>query len=56
MAESSAKIWSIILVGENKVLDPELCGGSVPGLVPEIYVSFFKTHLSSCNNIFETET
>ena len=41
MAESSAKIWSIILVGENKVLDPELCGGLVPGLVPEIYVSFF---------------
>ena len=24
----------------NKVFDSTLCGGSVPGLVPEIYVTF----------------
>ena len=30
---------------------------SKPGLAPEIYVSFFfVTHLSSSDNIFETET
>ena len=40
------------------VLDPALYGGSVPGLTPESYVSllFFMTHLSSYDNIFETET
>ena len=26
--------------GVNKVFDPTLCQGSVPGLVPEIYVTF----------------
>ena len=25
---------------KNKVLDPTLCGQSVPGFAPEIYVSF----------------
>ena len=37
---------------KNEVFDPELCGGSVPCLVTEIYVSFhvaqfFKQHQSS---------
>ena len=43
-------------MGLNKVLDPAISGRSVPGLVAEIYVSFFMTYLSSCNNIFDTET
>ena len=40
----------MVLAGKHKVLDPALCGregggggGSVPGLSPEIYVSFFIT-------------
>ena len=41
--------------GVKKILDPAFCGDSVPGLIPEIYASFFMTHLSSYNNIFETE-
>ena len=40
MTESSVKIWSMILMGSNEVLDPALCGESVPGLTPEIYVGF----------------
>ena len=40
MTESSVKIWSMILMGKNKVHDPALCGGSVSALAPEIYVSF----------------
>ena len=32
MAESSGKIWSMILIGKKKVFGPALCGGSVPGL------------------------
>ena len=40
MAESSVKIWGMILMGYNKDLGPELCGRSVPDLAPEIYVSF----------------
>ena len=45
-------------MGQNKVLYQALCRGSEPGLAPEIYISFlfFMTHLSSYNNIFETET
>ena len=50
----------MVLAGKHKVLDPALCGReggrSVPGLSPEIYVTFFITHLSSHDNIFETET
>ena len=58
MTEFSAKIWSMILMGWNKVLDPALCGVSVPCLAPDIYVSSltFMTHLSSYDNIFETKT
>ena len=39
----------MMVMGYNKVLDPTLCGGSVPGLVPEIYISFrfFMKHSSS---------
>ena len=40
MTESSVKNSSMILMGQNNVLEAELCGGSVPGLFPEIYVSF----------------
>ena len=27
-------------MGQNKVYDPSLCEGFVPGLVPKIYVCF----------------
>ena len=40
MAEFLVKIWSMIIIVYNKILDPALCGGSVAGLAPEIYVSF----------------
>ena len=40
MAESLVKLWSMITMVYNKVLDPALCGGSVAGLAPEIYVIF----------------
>ena len=41
MKEYLVKIWSMILMEQNKVLDPALCDrGSVPGLVPKVYVSF----------------
>ena len=46
LAESSIKIGAMMLMGKNKVLDPTLCGRSVSGLVPEIYVSshfFYET-------------
>ena len=44
-------------MGQNKVLDPELCGVPVPDLAPEIHVSFFfMTHLRSYYNMFETKT
>ena len=35
LPESSIKIWDDAH-GVKKVLDPRLCGQSVPGLVPEI--------------------
>ena len=57
MPEPLVEIWGMILMGQNKALEPALCRGSDPGLTPEIYISFlFMTHLSSYNNIFETET
>ena len=34
LPESSIEIWSIMLIGKNKVPDPTFCGRSVPGLVP----------------------
>ena len=37
MTVSSVKDWSMVLMGENKLLDPDFVG-SVPGLAPEIYV------------------
>ena len=40
MTEPSIKIWSMILIGENKVLDPALCEVLEPDLAPEIHVSF----------------
>ena len=44
--------------GKIKSLTQYFAGGSLPALAPEIYVSFlfFMTHLSSYDNIFETET
>ena len=57
MTESSVKISSMILICEIKSLIPHFEGGSVLGLAPEIYVSsLFMAHLSSYDNIFETET
>ena len=40
MPESSVESWGMIHMGYNKALDPAFCGGSDPGLSPEIYVSF----------------
>ena len=40
MPEFSVEIWNMILMGENKALDPALCRGSDPGLAPEICVRF----------------
>ena len=42
-------IWSMTLMGENKVLDPaaKWILVQVPDLAPEIYVLFFMTHLIS---------
>ena len=56
MPEFSVEIWNMILMGENKALDPALCRGSDPGLAPEILcqIPFSKKHLSSYDNIFET--
>ena len=43
-------------MGQNRVLDPALCGRSVPDLAPEIYVIFHFLHqLSGYDNILETE-
>ena len=36
LPESSIKIWGMMIMGRYKVVDPTLCGRSVPGLVPEI--------------------
>ena len=36
LLESLIKIWRMMLMEENKVLDPTLCVWSIPGLVPEI--------------------
>ena len=41
MQESLVEIWGMILMGQNKALDPPLCRESEPRLAPEIYVFFF---------------
>ena len=47
MPESLVEIWRMMLIRQNKALDPELCRGSEPGLDPEIYVSFrFTSNIS----------
>ena len=43
MTESLLKILSMIHMGYNKVLDPALRGGSVPGFVPENASVFYDT-------------
>ena len=43
MTESLVKMWSMMLMGYNEVLDPALCQGSVTGLVPEVYATFHVT-------------
>ena len=40
MPEYLVEVWGMILMGQNKALDPALCRSSDPGLAPEIYVSF----------------
>ena len=47
LPESSIKILGMKLMGWNKIFDPTLCGGSVPGLVPEIYVTLHVAFSSS---------
>ena len=40
MSESLVEIWGMILMGQNKALDPAPCRESDLGLTPDIYVSF----------------
>ena len=40
MQESLVEIWGMILMGQNKALEPALCRGSDPDLAPNFYVSF----------------
>ena len=40
MPESLVEIWGMILMEQNKTLEPALFSGSDPGLPVEIYVSF----------------
>ena len=59
MTESSVKFGGRYLWGKIKSLIQYFCKWSIPVLVPKIYVSFrsfFMTHLSDYDNIFETET
>ena len=40
LPESSTKVLCMMLMGQNKSLDPTLCGEPVPGLGLEMYVNF----------------
>ena len=40
MTEYLVQIWSMIIMGQNKFLDPALCGGSLPGLVSKFCIIF----------------
>ena len=40
MTESLVKIWSMILMGWNEILDPAPFGGFVQDVIHEIYGSF----------------
>ena len=56
MIESSIKIWRMVLTG-HKVLDSAPWGGQYQIWSLKFMLVFFpKSHLSSHNNIFETET
>ena len=55
MAEYLVKNWSMILKIKS-LIQHSTTGQSVPGLTTETCVSFLMKHLSSYNNIFQTET
>ena len=57
MTEFSGKIWSMILMGLNKVFDPALCRSQYQAYSLELMLIFyFMTPLGGYSNIFETET
>ena len=55
MPDSSSEIWGMILMRQNKALDPALCGSLNQGWPLKFKFFFYMKHLNGYDNIFETE-